>query len=42
SHLRRIGARTSNALFEAPGDICDLFDPQECWNSVKAAGYASG
>ncbi|MDA3888026.1 MAG: IS630 family transposase, partial [Allgaiera sp.] len=32
AHLRRIGARTFDALFEALGDICDLFEPQECWN----------
>ncbi|EAQ23111.1 ISSpo6, transposase orfB [Roseovarius sp. 217] len=41
AHLRRIGARTFDALFEALGDICDLFEPQECWNFIKAAGYAS-
>ena len=23
------------------GDICDRFEPQECWNSLEAAGYAS-
>jgi len=41
AHLRRIGARTFDTLFHALGDICDLFDPQECWNFLKAAGYAS-
>ena len=41
AHLRRIGARTFESLFEALGDICNLFDPQECWNFIKAAGYAS-
>jgi len=41
AHLRRIGARTFDALFQALGDICDLFDPDECWNFLKAAGYAS-
>ncbi|MGB3280151.1 MAG: IS630 family transposase, partial [Pseudorhodobacter sp.] len=41
AHLRRIGARTFDALFEALGDICNLFDPKECSNFVKAAGYAS-
>lgn len=41
AHLRRIGARTFDALFEALDDICDLFDSQECWNFIKAAGYAS-
>lgn len=41
AHLRRIGARTYDHLLEAIGNICDLFDPQECWNFLKAAGYAS-
>ena len=38
----RIGAGTFDALFEALGDICDLFEPQECWNFIKAAGYVAG
>ena len=38
AHLRRIGAGTFDALFEALGNICDLFDPQECWKFIKAAG----
>lgn len=41
AHLRRIGARTFDALLEALGDICDMFNPDECWNFFKAAGYAS-
>ncbi|MDB2369690.1 IS630 family transposase [Planktomarina temperata] len=41
AHLRRIGARTFDTLLQALGDICDMFDPQECWNFLKAAGYAS-
>jgi len=41
AHLRRIGAKTFDALFKALGDICNLFDPQECWNFMKATGYAS-
>jgi transposase len=40
-HLRRAAARTFEALWAALGDICDLFDPQECWNYFKAADYAS-
>jgi hypothetical protein len=32
---------TFDDLQTAIGDICDLFDPQECWNFFKAAGYAS-
>jgi hypothetical protein len=41
AHLRRIGARTFDELISALGDICDLFDPKECWNFLHAAGYAS-
>ncbi len=40
AHLRRIKARTLDALWKAVGDICDLFSPIECWNYFKAAGYA--
>jgi len=41
AHLRKAEARTFEALWRAVGDICDLFEPQECWNYLKAAGYAS-
>jgi transposase len=41
AHLRRIGARTLDALCRALGDVCDLFDPDECWNYFRAAGYVS-
>lgn len=41
AHLRRIGVRTFHALFQALGEICELFDPDECWNFLKAAGFAS-
>lgn len=40
AHLRKAGARTFDALWAAVGDICALFDPEECWNFFKAAGYA--
>lgn len=40
AHLRRIGARTIEALWRAIGDICDLYSDQECWNYLKHAGYA--
>ncbi len=40
AHLRRIGARTIDTLWKAVGSICDLYTPQECWNYLKAAGYA--
>ena len=41
AHLRRIGARTLDTLWKAVGDICGLYSPDECWNYLKAAGYAS-
>ena len=41
AHFRRIGARTFDPLMNALGDICNLFTPQECWNFLKDAGYAS-
>ena len=41
AHLRRIGARTIDDLWKAVGNICDLYSPEECWNYLKHAGYAS-
>jgi transposase len=41
AHLRARAARTFDALWQAVGDICDLYKPDECWNYFKAAGYAS-
>jgi transposase len=41
AHLRAAGARTYEALWRAVGNICELFDPRECWNFLKHAGYAS-
>jgi transposase len=41
AHLRRIGARTFDALLEALGTICALFSQDECRNYFKDAGYAS-
>lgn len=41
AHLRKAGARTFDALWRAIGSICDLFSPEECWNYLAAAGYAS-
>jgi len=29
-------------VFDAIGAICDLYDPQDCWNYFTAAGYVSG
>ena len=35
------GARTLDALRRAVGEICDLFDPDECWNYFREAGCVS-
>ena len=40
AHLRRIGARTFDALWQAIGHICDLYPEHQCRNFFKAAGYA--
>ncbi len=41
AHLRAAEARTYDTLWKAIGNICDLFDEQECRNFFKAMGYAS-
>jgi transposase len=41
AHLRRIGGRTIEELWKAVGSICGLYSPDECWNYLKHAGYAS-
>ncbi len=41
AHLRRIGTRSFTSVFEAIGQICERYDPTECWNYFKAAGYVS-
>ncbi|MDH7975918.1 transposase [Sphingomonas sp. AR_OL41] len=41
AHLRRIKARSIDDLWRAVGNICDLYTPEECWNFLKQAGYAS-
>jgi transposase len=41
SHLRKAAARTFDALIDAIGDICSLYNPDECRNYFKAAGYVS-
>ncbi len=35
----KVEARTMEALWRAVGDICSLFQDQECWNFFNAAGY---
>jgi len=39
AHLRKEKARTIEALWNAIGDICDLYGQTECQNFFKAAGY---
>lgn len=39
--LRKAGARTYDQLTKTLGRICDLFSPEECWNYLRHAGYAS-
>ena len=41
AHLSRIGARTFSGPFNAIGEVCDPFSPQECWSFFQTAGYAS-
>lgn len=39
AHLRAKAVRTIDDLWQAIGDICDLFTPLECTNYFTAAGY---
>ena len=39
--LRKAKARTYDALWQAVGRICALFDPNECWNYFKDKGYVA-
>ena len=39
AHLRRIKARTFDDLFDAIGELCTYFCPNECQNYFNAAGY---
>ncbi|MEM9900071.1 MAG: IS630 family transposase [Pseudomonadota bacterium] len=41
AHLRRLKARTFDALFQSVALTCQLFPPQECRNFFKAAGYVT-
>lgn len=41
AHLRRIGARTFDQMFDALSEVCNLFTPQECWNYFCEAIYGS-
>ncbi len=37
--IRRAAARPYDALWQAVGQVCDLFTEEECYNVFKAAGY---
>jgi len=39
AHLRARDERTIDGLWRAIGDICSLYQPAECFNYFKAAGY---
>jgi transposase len=39
AHLRKREVRTIEDLWQAIGQICDLYEPDECLNYFKAAGY---
>lgn len=39
AHLRKAAVRTIDELWKTVGNICDLYDPDECYNYYKAAGY---
>ena len=41
TRLRKANARTHDTLWRAVGDICELFDPNECWNYLKDTGYVA-
>jgi hypothetical protein len=41
AHLRSAKARTIDALWQAVGNICDLYSPDECYNYLKHAGYVA-
>ena len=41
AYLRKMGTRTFTDLFEAIGEICELFTPEDCWNCLANSGYAS-
>lgn len=41
AHLRKAAARTFDALIDAIGDICRLYNPTECSNYFAKAGYGS-
>ena len=42
AHLRRISARSFTSVFDAIGDICEMYSPLESSNYFQAAGYVAG
>lgn len=41
AHLRRLKARTFDALFQSIAQACQFFPPDECRNFFKVAGYVT-
>ena len=37
--IRKAAARTYDQLWEAVGNVCNIFKDEECYNFFKAAGY---
>ena len=37
--IRKAAARTYEELWQAVGNVCDLFSEEECYNFFNAAGY---
>ena len=37
--IRKAAARTSDQLWQAVGNVCNIFKDEECYNFFKAAGY---
>jgi len=37
--IRKAAARTCDQLWQAVGNVCNLFKDEECYNFFKAAGY---
>jgi len=37
--IRKAAARSYQAFWKKVAEVCDLFQPQECKNYFKAAGY---
>ena len=39
AYLRKAAARSIDAICDSLTDICNMFDPIECRNYFRAAGY---